>query len=217
MLKIKIALATATASVAFSIQAAPVTFIGADNAVTSVADMLNSQAAAAAFDAAVGATTIVDFESQLPASLAITGGSTTSVSLCGALCGFNTSAGGSFFRELIGGTATFDFATPIDAFGFYITGLQTDIVVGQQLTYTDGSTNEIILTPNSTSGGGAFIGFTDLGMSVISVTYNAQPSFTGDIVAIDDLRFRASSIPEPGTLALLGLAGLAFGATHRRR
>ena len=70
-------------------QAAPVLYSGSDNNVSSLAQMVNSLAAAAAFDSVAGAISIVDFESALPPNVTITGGSTTNNSGCGALCGFN--------------------------------------------------------------------------------------------------------------------------------
>jgi hypothetical protein len=92
---------------------------------------------------------------------------------------------------LLAGTATFTFSKPIDALGLYVTGLQTDIVPGQKLTFFDGS-QRTINTPPATGGGGAFIGFTDLGASITSVSYNSASSTITDIVALDDVRFRSA-------------------------
>lgn len=44
--------------------AVPITYIAADNSVSSLADMVNSQAAAADFLAVAGALNTVDFESR---------------------------------------------------------------------------------------------------------------------------------------------------------
>jgi hypothetical protein len=213
MSKLKLVLAALAAAATFSAQAALVVYTGADDNVSSLAQMTNSVAAATQFDLDnLGFETVIDFESALPAGVSISGGTTTNNSGCGQLCGFNTTLGGSFFRNLFGGSVTFNFAFPIDDFGFYITGLQTNLVPQETLTFSDGST-QTINTPAAINGGGAFIGFTDFGKSIVSVTYNA----TNDIVSIDDVRFSIAAVPEPASLALVGIAALAMGAWRRRR
>jgi len=201
--------------------AAPITYLAADNAVSSLADMVNSQAAAASFLSVTGPLNIVDFESALPANLTITGGTTTDNSGCGALCGFNTTPGGSFMRNVFGGSVTFSFTNPVDAFGFYVNGLQTNLVPQQTIVYTNGaSVTQTINFPSAINGGGAFVGFIDFGEQIASVTFNA----TNDILGFDDLRFGRSAtdpgnpaaVPEPASLTLL-VTGLVGGAVRRRR
>jgi hypothetical protein len=195
--------------------AAVVTFTGADNSVSSLAQMTNSVAAAGSFDAAAPGLSIITFDSAPPSGVSVSGGSITSVSGCGALCGFNTTPGGSNFYSVDGGTATFTFSSAINAFGMYVTGLQTDSVPQETLTFTDGS-SQTINTPTSTGGGGAFIGFTDLGKLISSVSYNA----TDDIVALDDVKFGSvtTAVPEASTWAMmiLGFAGIGFVAYRRK-
>lgn len=203
--------------VAGSANAALVTYTGADNSVSSLAQMTNSAAAAASFLAAVPSASVIDFESALPTGVSIVGGSITSSSGCGPLCGINTTSGGRNFLSLFGGQATFNFATAINSFGAYITGLQTDIIVGQTLTFSDGS-SQTVGVPNSINGGGAFIGFTDFGKSITSITYNASSSYGGDIIAIDDVRFgNGGGVPEPATWAMMILGFGAAGSMIRRR
>lgn len=196
-----------------SAHAAIVTYIGADDGVSSLAQMTNSEAAAAAFDAATAGASLIDFESVPPSGIGISGGVTTDGPSCGPLCGFNTSWGGENFRLIGGGSVTFTFTDPISAFGFYISGLQTDITGQQTLTFSDGS-SQTINTPAAIDGGGAFIGFTDFGKSITSLTYNA----TNDVIAIDDIRFLAGpAVPEPATWAMM-IAGFgAVGFAMRRR
>ena len=223
-MKNKLALLSAAPLFAFAaaVQAVPVTYIAADNSVSTLAGMVNSQAAAADFLSVAGALDVYDFESPEPSNLTITGGSTTNTPACGALCGFNTTAGGAFFRELFGGSVSFSFTDPVDAFGFYVNGLQTDIVPQQTIEYVDGSSvTQTIDFPSATGGGGAFVGFIDFGKLIASVTFNA----TNDILGFDDLRFGQSannpgdpvSVPEPGSIALLGIGLLGIGMTRRKK
>jgi hypothetical protein len=176
--------------------------------------MINSVAAETAFSAAVAGQSVITFETGTPAGVSISGGSITNNSVCGSNCGFDTTAGGQYFYLLNGGTATFTFTNAIDAFETYVTGLQTNLVPQETLTFSDGSI-ETINAPNAANGGGAFIGFTDFSKSIVSVSYNAGQ----DKVSLDDVRYApaAAAVPEPVSIPLFGTGLPALGVISRRK
>lgn len=218
-IKNRFLLAAMLSAACLSVHATPVVYSASDNNVTSLAQMVNSSAMAANFDSVAGAISIVDFESALPANVTISGGTTTNNSGCGALCGFNTSAGGAYFRSVSGGAVTFSFASAVDSFGFYVNGLQTNLVPQQTIVYTDGSSITTTLNiPPAINGGGAFFGFIDFGSQISSVTFNA----TNDVLGFDDLRFGRSQnnpnpVPEPGAFALFGFGLIGVWMAVKRR
>jgi hypothetical protein len=104
--------------------AAPIIYSAVDDGATSLGTAPNSVAMAAAFDGASGPLSLIDFESGLPVGVSAGPGFVTPFSVCGALCGYNTTVAGSSFYLAEGGSHTFSFSTPINAFGAYFTGIQ---------------------------------------------------------------------------------------------
>ena len=211
--------------------AAVVIYSGSDPSASSLSTKPNSDAARAQYVAAVSGlpqTFLATFETgPLGAfsSYNLGGGATMTgvdqgnnqqvvrnqIQCQFSLCGGNTTVGGKTFLGINGGTVTFDFAAPIQAFGAYFTGAQ---LAGIQLTFNDGSARTVDIPGVF---GADFVGFTDFGKSISKVTFNG----THDFMAIDDITFSLATptgVPEPATWAMMISGfGLAGAALRRRR
>ncbi|MGD0745209.1 MAG: PEP-CTERM sorting domain-containing protein [Verrucomicrobiota bacterium] len=207
-----------------SANSSPIVFNGIDPGANSTDPRPNSITAASDFDTAAGVlgpVNIIDFEAApvgfFFSSLLIAPGvtldttseqyiSNTSIAP-DRLFGYNTTVGGSNFLQMAN-TITFTFGTPIQAFGFYISGVQAN---GETITFSDGSSQTVNI-PNPGSGV-QFLGFTDANQQISSVIVYAA----SDAVGIDDVRF-VDSVPEPtsSVLVVLGLLGVAFGRSRSR-
>ncbi|HEV3137612.1 MAG TPA: PEP-CTERM sorting domain-containing protein [Pirellulales bacterium] len=218
------------------LHAGVVSYTGSDVA-NSTDPRPNSNAAAASFLTAanaLGPTSLITFESAPLGSFhnyavapgvtmngtdGVTSADQTIVnspySTPDGIYGYNTTPSGSNFVQLLGGNLVFSFSPSIQSFGAYFTGVQTS---AETITFSDGSSQSVSIPEpgTSSSGGISFVGFTDAGNQIASVTINAL----GDIIGVDDVRFGfVASTPEPGTLTLLGLGLLAIGGSRffRRR
>lgn len=213
------------------LEAAVVVYSGFDIA-NSTNPRPNSDAMAASFDAAaagLGPVTIIDFESapvgtfnNLVAALGVTMDGidinsidqeirNAPVGPPDGLFGYNTTTGGTNFVGMLAGDLTFTFSTPIQSFGAYISGTQ---LAFNTIVFNDGSSQTIpVPLPSATSGGVTFVGFTDAGQSISSVTISS----IGDLLGVDDVRFGVVPEPETAVLALVALGGLiTFGRRHKR-
>lgn len=225
----------------FAASANTVTYTGADLGVLpgSPSGPL-STAAAANFDAAaslLGNLSIITFES-VPvgpfASLTVAPGVTiTGSNISGldqsinntfdatfpSLDGYNTTPGGANFVEEMGGTVTFQFSTPTQFFGAFLSGVQD--FVQDTYTFSDGTSQTIDVPETGTSpnvGELVFVGFTDAGKSIASVTINAGTNGFDDI-GIDDVRYQsaAATTPEPSSVLSLMSGLFALSLWSRRR
>jgi hypothetical protein len=229
-LNLVLAVGAAVLFAATSASASPILYIGSDPGADTLATAASSVAARASFDAAAGAIGTITFETAPLGNVSNTslGGGVTvddfgtgwlisnSSGGSGSLYGLNTTPAGQYFLtsypNFSGGSVVFTFATPINAFGAYMGGLQGNSI-GQQTVVFGGNTANIPLM----SGGISFVGFIDPAATYTSVTLN----FNADYVTVDDVRFgqtnaSAGPVPEPATLVLLG-SGLGAAALRRRR
>jgi hypothetical protein len=222
-----------------------VTYVATDLGAGPSSPRPNSDAMAATFDAAaaaLGSVSIITFESAPLGSfnnLTVAPGvtingtdvnannqtirNTSNFPSAPSLDGFNTTAGGSQFVEMMGGNLVFSFAQPTQFFGAYLTGVQTNFFT-DSITFNDGTSQTITIPGSGTSpsvGEVVFAGFTDAGKLISSVTINAgipgNPSAGFDDIGVDDVRFQA--VPEPsGILNCLigGLLCLVYASLRRK-
>ncbi len=200
----------------------------------------NSAAAAASFATAaagIGSSSTITFESAPMGAFTSLGvapgvtatGFNTSINntpnfpTAPALDGFNTTPGGSQYVEVVAGSLTFNFANPTQFFGAYLSGIQLNFFT-DTVTFSDGTSQTIdIPGPGTNNSNGAldFVGFTDAGKSISSVTIT-YGNGSGDFAGVDDVVYEVpgtsttSTVPEPSSLAMLltGFAGLS--AAYRR-
>lgn len=223
-----------------------VVFSAFDDAAGPADPRPNSNAAAALFDTAaagIGAASTINFESAPLGSfhnLTVAPG----VSIVGtdgggvdqtirntshfptnpALDGYNTTAGGSNFVEMIAGNLVFTFSNPTQFFGAYFSGAQTTFFT-DTITFSDGASQSINIPASFNAGGVAFAGFTDAGKLISSITVTSGtvgPGGFGDFIGVDDVRFQSgpltTPVPEPSTIVSAGIAfAMGLGYVWRRR
>lgn len=184
-----------------------------------------------AFQTAAGvATTLETFEDEalgiltLPAAMAGSGlvvdvdsaGITAEITNAGGF-GYNTTPGGENYLLFTGrGTYVASFGAPMNAFGFDISGFQDtegDNGFAAELLLA-GSTVETLFISDPGDFGPNFHGLvSDQAFDTVAFTFVPFTDGVADYVGFDDIEFAV--VPEPCTLALLGLGVL--GAVRRRR
>jgi hypothetical protein len=212
--------------------AEPIFFMGEDPGAGPGQPRPNADAAAAAFDMALGIVSVIDFESvplgdftslMIAPGVTLTkptmgGGSgivSTRLTFSSSTEGYNTTLGGEQFVRFQSISLTFGFQQPIQAFGAYVIGAQpgswTPLLLGMVLA---NGTSQVMPITTSPAGGVLFIGFADTGESFREVTLFSPTTYiprfrvlVPDSFSVDDVRF---GIPEPSTFVLAGLGVVAL-------
>jgi len=115
----------------------------------------------------------------------------------------------------------FDFSTPTDAFAFLWGAADYDWTL--QAFGASGLLDSINVTPTHGSNNGDYVGIAASGIEYATLTL----SDFNDYVFIDNFTYNESqilfgdgqttSVPEPGTMALLGMGVVGFAAARRRK
>ncbi len=199
-------------------QASITTYIASDVGATSLGP--NSQAEQGVFLGAAGPTGIVTFDPTFTGPLtlsATTGHIATALQPRLRLRPVRRQHHRGRIPLLLSGrlrpgpqSATFTFNSPISSFGLYVSGTQS-VFRQDTITFTDATGAQTIKIPLIDSGM-SFVGFTDPGASIFSVSINV----TNDYIGLDDVLYSASVPgPVPGA-GLAGLAALALAGLYAR-
>lgn len=124
-------------------------------------------------------------------------------------------SGSAFNTDSVAGNAdvTLLFGTAISRFGVNF-GTFTGPLSATVTAYD--AADNVVESAVFDSFGHTFVGF-DFASSVSKVVIDRTDN-EGFFTFVDDIRFvNAAAVPEPGSLALLGLAGVAAAAVRRRR
>ena len=139
---------------------------------------------------------------------------------------WNTSPGGSKWWD-VNGSFNIAFNTAISAFGFYGTDIG-DFNGQVTLSLTDEAGNVTLQTVNNTMSGRdgslLFWGFTDTSTKYTNISFGNTSTSGVDFFGFDDMvvgdlgqiTSPTPGLPEPGTLALVGLSLLGLAAVRRK-
>jgi hypothetical protein len=111
---------------------------------------------------------------------------------------------------------TIQFGSVVKAFGLTISGLGGAANGQLHVLFNTGGVPQDILLKGTAKGGVRFFGVSNLPTAVSSFTLEMRgvSATSRDIISIDDVRFLA--VPEPSSMALLGLGVFTLGVASRR-
>lgn len=206
-------------------------YSGQDDGAGTGGPFPNSAAAESSFLAAAGTTDLITFE-NLPTGFYSPIAAATGVSIVlsapnygagfsgvdnannGNVYAFNTTAGGANWLGFPTGSATFNFANPVSAFGFWITGVQTTFTSTFTVSFNDGAAQTLNI-PINVNGGAQYFGFVDVGGSTSAISIS---NLSNDAWGIDDVRYSSQgAVPEPSSLVLMGAGLVALAGISRRK
>lgn len=219
-----------------------ITFNGLDVVANQGDPRPNANAAAVNFDTIAGSNASISVATFEPVAVGtISGAIASNASVVGnnidsaagvstfnnnLFVGFNTTFNGRKFYKIDNAnnsqtaSLTFNFATPINSFGAFFTGIGT--ANGQtKVQWVNSQGAQSITLGGDINPSVQFFGLIDLGEAFTQVT--VQMDFTpgtGEIfdeIGVDDVRYsNCNPVPEPASIAALGL-GLAAVIRRRRK
>lgn len=132
-----------------------------------------------------------------------------------AAYGYNTTPGGEQYLSF---NADDDFSEcyiilsfdqPINSFGGYISGVGTTL--GKTNIYWNDGTDHMYTMTGDEDGGSEYFGFTGpQTVTQIRIGVDLYAGASYDVVGLDDFEYGRSAVPEPASMAVLGLGATAL-------